>query len=175
MIQNNSAEILFPPGNNDECYTPDYGVTPILKYIPENAVVWCPFDKEDSEFVKQISKTNKVITSHIDNGQDFYKYEPTEHWDIIISNPPFTKKKNIFERALSFDKPFALIAPLTWLNDSAVPKLFMNIKCEMLIFDKRMRFLNNGQIQKKITFSSMYLCHNFLPQQLIFEKLERND
>ena len=54
-----SKEVLYSSGNNDECYTPAYGVEPILKYIPEGAVIWCPFDKEESEFVKLISKTNK--------------------------------------------------------------------------------------------------------------------
>ena len=61
----NSGEILYSAGGNDECYTPAYGVEPILKYIPKGAVVWCPFDTKDSEFVKQISKTNKVIATHL--------------------------------------------------------------------------------------------------------------
>lgn len=107
-----SKKILFSIGNNDECYTPDYAVKPILKYIPKEAIIWCPFDTHESEFVKQISKTNKVIFSHIKTGQDFYNYEPKEKWDMIISNPPFTNKRKIFERALSFNKPFALISHL---------------------------------------------------------------
>lgn len=64
-----------------------YGVEPIIKYIPKDAVVWCPFDKENSEFVQQIvANGNKVVCSHIDNGQDFYSFEPDEHWDVIVSN-----------------------------------------------------------------------------------------
>ena len=80
----NSKDILYSKGNNDECFTPNYAVIPILEYIPKEAVIWCPFDTEESEFVKEISKTNKVIFSHIINGQDFYNYEPNEHWDMII-------------------------------------------------------------------------------------------
>ena len=52
-----SKDILYSKGNNDECYTPDYWVKPILKHLkkfPRNTIVWCPFDKNDSEFVKQI-------------------------------------------------------------------------------------------------------------------------
>ena len=165
-----SKDILFSQGRNDECLTLDYAVKPILKYIPKNAVVWCPFDKEDSEFVKQISKQNKVIFSHIHNGQDFYNYEPSEKWDCIISNPPFTNKKNIFERALSFNKPFALIMSNTWLNDSAPKKLFKDKDMQLLMFEQRMRFMNNGKIDSKITFSSSYFCYNFLPKQIIIEK-----
>ena len=43
-----SGKLMFSGGNNDECYTPDYGVKPILKYIPKGAIVWCPFDTIDS-------------------------------------------------------------------------------------------------------------------------------
>ena len=104
-----SRSILYSQGKNDECMTLPYAVKPIIKYIPEGSRVWCPFDKESSEFVKQISAAGfHVVHSHIDEGLDFYEYEP-EYWDIIVSNPPFSGKRQIFERALSFDKPFALI------------------------------------------------------------------
>ena len=167
-----SAKIMYPKGSNDECYTPDYGVIPILKYIPKNFVVWCPFDKEDSEFVRLLrTRGNKVISSHIDNGEDFYNFEPQEHWDCIVSNPPFTNKKLIFERAISFEKPFALLMSLTWLNDSAPKKLFLDTDLELLMFDKRIKFLNEGITSDKITFSSAYYCWNLLPKQIIMEEL----
>ena len=166
-----SKDVLYSSGNNDECYTPSYGVEPILKYIPEGAVVWCPFDKEESEFVKLISKTNKVVYSHIDLGQDFFEYEP-EYWDVIISNPPFTNKRKYFEGALSFNKPFALIMTNTWLNDSAPKQLFKDRDLQLLMFDKRMKFVSpDGRDNNKITFSSSYYCWNFLPKSIIMEKL----
>lgn len=169
----NSKEVLYSKGNNDECMTPNYGVEPIIKYIQKNAVIWCPFDKEDSEFVKQIRQSgHKVIATHIDNGENFYTYEPDEHWDCIISNPPFTNKRKIFERALSFNKPFALIMSNTWLNDAAPKQLFKDKDLQLLMFDKRMKFMNNGEIQNKITFSSSYYCWNFLPKQIIMEELK---
>ena len=148
------------------------GVLPILKYIPQNAVVWCPFDTEESNFVKLISKTNKVIHSHISEGKNFYNYEPNEHWDCIISNPPFTNKRKIFERALSFNKPFALIMSNTWLNDSAPKQLFKDKGLQLLMFEERMKFNNNGKIDNKITFSSSYYCYNFLPKQIIMDSLK---
>lgn len=166
----NSKKILYSKGNNDECYTPTYGVAPILKYIPKNAIVWCPFDTEQSEFVKQISRQNKVVFSHIDSGQDFFSYEP-EHWDVLISNPPFTNKRKYFERALSFNKPFALIMANTWLNDAAPKQLFKEKELQLLMFDKRMQFINSKITKHKITFSSSYYCWNLLPQQIVIEEL----
>lgn len=168
-----SQKVLYSAGGNDECYTPAYGVIPILKYIPKNWVVWCPFDTENSEFVKLIKANgNDVIASHIDNGRDFYEYEPPCKWDCIISNPPFTNKRKIFERALSFNKPFALLMSLTWLNDSAPKQLFKDKDLQLLMLDKRIKFVNNGVVNNKITFSSGYYCYNFLPKQIICEELK---
>ena len=45
-----SQNILYSAGANDECITLPYAVKPILKYIPKDAIVWCPFDKEWSSF-----------------------------------------------------------------------------------------------------------------------------
>lgn len=168
-----SAKILYSAGSNDECYTPRHAVIPIVKYIPKNKVVWCPFDTDESEFVKVFRENElNVVHSHIKQGQDFYNYEP-EQWDIIISNPPFTNKRKIFERALSFDKPFALIMSNTWLNDSAPKQLFKHKQLQLLMFDKRIKFINNGVINNKITFSSSYFCYNFLPKDIVMESLDK--
>lgn len=151
--------------------TPRYGVLPIVKYLPKDKIIWCPFDKEDSEFVKVLTEQGyKVVYSHIENGQDFYTYEPKE-WDILVSNPPFTNKRQIFERALSFDKPFALIMSNTWLNDSAPKQVFRDKQLQILFFEERMKFSNNGVVQNKITFSSSYFCYNLLPKDIVMDKL----
>ena len=167
-----SGKLMYSEGNNDECYTPAYGVTPILKYIPKDAKVWCPFDTKESEFVKQIGAQNLVISTHISTGQDFLTYTPNFEWDVIVSNPPFTNKRKFFERALSFNKPFALIMTNTWLNDSAPKQLFKDKDLQLLMFDKRMKFHSpDGRPNDKITFSSSYYCWNFLPKQIIMEQL----
>ena len=83
-------------GKNDECYTKRYAVEPLLEFLEpfRNQIIWCPFDTEESEFVKFFRENGfKVVFSHIDNGQDFFQYEP-DQWDLIISNPPFTGKKS---------------------------------------------------------------------------------
>ena len=139
-----SQKILYSKGNNDECYTPKYVVESIIPFLPKNKVIWCPFDRNDSEFVKVlVLKGFQVINTHIDYGQDFYDYEPKQ-WDIIVSNPPFTNKRKIFERALSFEKPFALLMSNTWLNDSAPKVLFKDKDLQLLMFRNRIKFLNNG-------------------------------
>jgi len=166
-----SRSILYSKGRNDENYTPAYAVAPIIEYIPKGSVVWCPFDKLDSYYVQAISDAGfDVCFSHIDDpeGGNFYKYEP-DHWDIIISNPPFTGKRQIFERAMSFGKPFALLMTNTWLNDSAPKKLFKARDLQLLMFDRRIDFSGD----KKITFSSSYFCCDFLPKDIIMAELPK--
>ena len=168
-----SKDVLYSSGNNDECYTPDYGVAPVLEFIPKNKIIWCPFDTEDSEFVKQISRTNEVVHSHIDNEQDFYEYEPP-HWDVIVSNPPFKGKRKIFERALSFNKPFALLMTMTFMNEAAPVQLFEDRGLQLLLFDKRIEFIQPNAKQKgKITFNSSYFCNDFLPRDIVMRRLQK--
>lgn len=157
-------------GGNNECYTPKEVVKVIQKYIPKNKIIWCPFDKSESEFVIELSKTNKVIYSHIDDGKDFYSYEPKEYYDIIVSNPPFENKKKIFERAIELNKPFALIMMNTWLNDSTPKKLFKDINFQLLMLVERIKFIKpNGEEMGRPPFSCSFYCRDLLPKDIIIE------
>ena len=161
-------EFLFTSkGKNDECYTCRYAVEPLLEFLPQfkDKIIWCPFDTEESKFVKVFRENGyNVVNSHISTGQDFYQYEP-EKWDVIISNPPFTNKKEIFKRAISFNKLFCLFMTLTWLNDRAPKLLFKNIGLQLLMFETRMQFKNQNT-DKAINFSSAYFCRDFLPSRV---------
>ena len=164
--------VFYNLKEDDECYTPRYGVEPLMEFLKPfvGKTIWCPFDTETSEFVKVFTEGGfKVERSHIFEGKDFFEYEP-EKWDILISNPPFHNKRAFFERALSFHKPFALLAPVTWLNDSTPKKLFGD-EMQLLMFDKRITFL--GKDTKKINFSSAYFCRGFLPKQIICRELKK--
>lgn len=175
----NSRPILYDhdqTDGSDERLTPAYGVRPIVKYITEGAIVWCPFDAAESQFVKVISAAGfSVEYSHKDSGQNFFDYEPPR-WDIIISNPPFRRKREFFRRAISFGKPFALLMTNTWLNDAAPKQLFKTIDLQLLMFEERIKYTNPfGVANDKITFSSSYYCRDFLPKQIIMESLQSAD
>ena len=163
---------------SDEVYTPKYAVKPILKYLNQKDIVWCPFDKENSEYVKLIKQNgNYVIFSHIDDEENhnFFEYEPQEHYDVIISNPPFSIKDDIIKRLYELNKPYALLLPIPSLQGQ---KRFPFMKdCQALIFDKRINYytdIEKKEIQKGVSFGSFYLCRKFLPKDLIFEELEVN-
>ena len=104
---------------NDEFYTPSYAIIPLLKYILKDKVVWCPFDTEESLFVKHLKQNgNKVIYTHINNGEDFFFCEPEEHYDYIISNPPYSLKTEVLERCFGLGKPFALLLGVVGIFES---------------------------------------------------------
>lgn len=162
---------------SDEVYTPAYAVKPILKYIKKDAVVWCPFDTEQSEYVKMIRAAgHKVIATHIDNGNNFFFYEPEEKYDCIISNPPFSIKDDILQRLNELEKPFAMLLPVPVIQGQ---KRFEYMRdCQILTFDKRVNYYMDASriaVQKGVSFGSLYLCKDFLPRDLIFEKLETEE
>lgn len=154
--------------NNDEYYTPPILARAIVPYVPKDKVVWCPFDTEDSEFVIRLRENgNKVIATHIWNGQNFFTYEPTEHYDMIISNPPFSKKIEVFKRLFDLGKPFAMVMNLVALNYINVCNLFLDKGVQLLIPDKRVSYDGGG-----VSFSSAYFCKGILPNDLVFCHLE---
>lgn len=162
---------------SDEYFTPREAVLPIIKYIDKGNkpqyTIWCPFDSEESEYVKCIREAgHKVIATHIDKGQNFFYYEPDEWYDAIISNPPFSLKDDVLKRLNELGKPYAILLPLPTLQGQ---KRFEYLKdSEALIFDKRINFWQDEahtKMAKGVAFASIYVCKNFLPQDLIFERL----
>lgn len=152
---------------NDEWYTPKYGIKPIIKYLPKNKIIWCPFDTETSNYVKLLKKSGfKVIFSHTKTNKDFFKYEPKE-WDIIVSNPPFSIKNEVLERVYNFKKPFALLLPLSSLEGIFRTNLYSKYGLEVLKFDRRISFNHT----KGISFATGYFCYKLLPEKLIHETL----
>lgn len=164
---------------NDECYTPTYAVEPIIKYLNKDWVIWCPFDNENSYFVKILKKKGfKVIFSHIENDKDFFKYEPN-NWDCIISNPPYSLKGQVIKRCFKLNKPFALLVGVVGLFESQYRfDLFKNNDFEIMYFNKRVAFFNSFEEEKpKLNppFSSVYLCSKLLPKKIIFEELNKKN
>ena len=162
---------------SDEYFTPREAVLPLLDYIDRgnksNYTIWCPFDTEDSEYVKVFREEGyNVIATHIDNGQNFFYYEPEEHYDYIISNPPFSIKDDILKRLYELNKPYAILLPLPSLQGQ---KRFPYIKdSQALIFNKRINFYKDKEhtkIAKGVAFASIYVCKDFLPWDLIFKEL----
>ena len=157
----------------DEYYTPKILVKPILQYLKPHSYVWCPFDTENSEFVILLKEAgHKVVYSHIWLGQDFFEYLPPDFdkVDYIISNPPFSRKLDVFRRLYELGKPFAMVCGLPILNYQEVGEFFLDKDLQLLIVDKKVSFDGNTA-----SFNNSYFCRGILPRDLMFTHLEHNN
>lgn len=114
-----------------------------------------------------------VVRSHINEGNDFFMYEP-EDYDVIVSNPPFSKKDKILERLYELNKPFAVLLPMNSLQGQSRYKLFKN-GIQLLSFDKRIAYHKPDSMDDTVgasPFASAYFCKDVLPNDLILEELQ---
>lgn len=160
---------------NDENYTPRYAVEPILEFIKPHSKIWCPFDTEDSWYVKTFKDLgHEVIVTHLDSGVDFFKTD-TPECDYIISNPPYSLKAEVFERLFEIGKPFAMLVGVVGLFESQKRfELFKSNEFEILYFNRRISFFQDFNDEKpKLNppFSSVYLTSQMLPRQIVFREI----
>ena len=70
---------------NDEFYTPAYAIEPIMKYIKSNSTIWCPFDTEQSLFVKMFREAgHRVVATHLESGYNFFLQSSQPHPQLAI-------------------------------------------------------------------------------------------
>lgn len=122
-------------------------------------IIWCPFDLESSQFVQILKQYGfQVEHSHISENKDFFIYQPKK-WDIAISNPPFSKKLDVFKKFYLWNKPFVMLMNMMALNYQEIGNLFAEMKTDVqfLIPDKKISF--DG---KTSSFCSGYVCYKFL-------------
>lgn len=171
-------DILADSGN-DEFYTPAYAIIPICKYIAAKSKIWCPFDKQESLFVRVFeSLGHEVKATHISNGEDFFALEVPE-CDYIISNPPYSRKGDVLQRLFEIGKPFAMLVGVVGLFESQKRfNMFKTQKFEIMYFNKRVAYFKDYEEQRPSLnppFSSVYVCHNILPRQIIFEEIHKEE
>ena len=128
------------------------------KYIPNDKVIWEAFygDGSSGDYLKELGFN--VIHEPI----DFFE---NDKGDIIISNPPFSTKKEVMTRLKELDKPFIMICPSSMINTKYIKKLFKDDKLQILIPNKRISFIKkiNGVIPdnwgNRCYFDCFYYCY----------------
>lgn len=154
---------------NDEAYTPRYAVEIILPYLKPQSTIWCPFDKDYSEYVRVFKENGfNVINTHIDDGGDFFKIEVPK-CDYIVSNPPYSNKRAVLRRLNQIGIPYAMFLPITLLNDDYSSELDNS---ELLIPNKRTEFKKMGKTSR-IPFKCAYFCKGVLDRQIVFCQMKR--
>jgi hypothetical protein len=144
--------------------TPKSAWSAIEKYIPNDKIIWEAFYGTGSSGTYLTELGKKVIHKPI----DFFE---NNEGDIVVSNPPFTLKKEILTRLKQLDKPFILIMPSSTINTQYVRKLFKN-DLQILIPAKRIQFTKVVDGKEVITpgcnFDCFYFCYKMnLPRDIV--------
>tara|TARA_R100000231_G_scaffold85943_1_gene65220 strand:- start:12 stop:503 length:492 start_codon:yes stop_codon:yes gene_type:complete len=139
----------------DDYGTPKSAWNDIKNFIPSESKIWSPFYLDGKQ--KEIFSELGFDIYH--EKKDFFEYEP-EDYNIIVDNPPFDLKKEIFTRLKELDKPFIIICPSSMINTVYFRDLFRNSKIQILIPRRRIQFIKDGlETQNRCNFDCFYYCY----------------
>lgn len=139
--------ILDITAKSDEYYTLPKHVEAIADNMVywKNMHIWCPFDDENSYFPPILRAHGFTVTA---TSTDFFTTDPPPGVNAIVSNPPFSCKREIIKRIDDLGLPFILILPFLYLNDG-VP---LDYGQQIMLFRKRMHFNTpDGEVNKPRT------------------------
>jgi hypothetical protein len=127
--------------------TPEFVVKPLMKYIPYGVkIIWECASRGKSNIAK-IFRENKfeVIETDVETGFDFLIDKPDFEFDMIVTNPPYYDEKTKFlRRCYEYNKPFALLLPLTTQEGVERGELFQKYGISVIVFDRRIDFTGKG-------------------------------
>ena len=153
---------------HDDYMTPKYAWDWIKDFIPKDKVIWEAF-YGDGESGKILSDLGFNV---IHEETDFFT---NNLGDVIVSNPPFTKKKEVMTRLKEIDKPFIIICPSSMLNTQYVRHLFKDDRLQIIIPNKRINFkkLIDGKVPDnwgdRCSFDCFYYCWKLdLPNDIVW-------
>jgi hypothetical protein len=144
---------------HDDYMTPKYAWENIKEYIPTDKIIWEAFygDGASGKYLTELG------FNVIHEKADFFENDLGE---IIISNPPFSKAKEVLKRLKELDKPFIMIMPSSKINTSYFRDFFGgDKKLQIVIPRKRIHFEKhvNGEPPKDwknaCNFDCFYYCY----------------
>lgn len=148
---------------HDDYMTPKYTWENIQHLIPKDKIIWEAFygDGKSGNFLQELGFN--VIHEQV----DFFE---NNLGDIVVSNPPFSKSKEVLIRLKQLEKPFILILPSSKINTQYVRENYKNQGLQIIIPRKRIQFIKNGnELQNKCNFDCFYYCYKMdLPKDIIW-------
>lgn len=152
-----------------DCYmTPKHAWEDIKEYIPK-VKIWEAFygDGTSGNYLTELGFN--VIHEEI----DFFT-EPPDEWDMIVSNPPFSKSKEIMKQLLIYDKPFIMIMPCGKINTNYFRE-WKDKGLQVIIPRKRIQFVKlvDGKVpdnwKSVCNFDCYYYCYKInLERDIVF-------
>tara|TARA_R110000737_G_scaffold128854_1_gene161289 strand:- start:754 stop:1260 length:507 start_codon:yes stop_codon:yes gene_type:complete len=153
---------------DDEFYTFGKDWKKIEQYIPKNKIVWEPFSNGAFEGVDYLKSITKELIS---NTGDFFDNEWPCGAEIVITNPPFSIKKQVLQRLKELDKPFIMILPTLTLQTKYLKNIYGDdiqviMPTSKIFFYK---WINGEKVHyDKLSYYCCYICYKMnLPKDFI--------
>ncbi len=160
---------------NDNYSTPENAYDCLTNYkemmeFLKDKTIWDPFYNDGSckSLMEKCFPNSKIIHEN----KDFFKEIISKQYDVIISNPPFSKKKEIIDILIKNGKPFILLMQLDTLSRRY---FFKTIEDRMdsfnLIIPKNINSVKFGNEKHKPRFTWAWFCFNceFVDQTIIYK------
>jgi len=145
----------------DDYNTPLYVWEMLLDYLnlDKNTKIYEPFYSNGvaKNYLAKLGYNN-VIHENMNFFDNYDKYD----YEIIISNPPYSIKKNILKTLYNIDKPFVLIVPTAIISKLYMKTIFGKDidKLQFIIPNRRIQFERlDGYNQKRTAFDTIFLCY----------------
>ena len=151
---------------HDDYMTPKSAWENIQQYIPKDKIIWEAFmgDSKSGEYLTELG------FDVIHNDNDFFE---NDEGDIIVSNPPFSKSKEVINRLKILDKPFIIILPSSKINTQYFRimknELQLIIPRNRIHFDKKINGETPVNWKNACNFDCFYYCYKMkLPKDIIW-------
>jgi len=134
--------------------TPPDAFKDIAHLIPTDKVIWDSFygDGKSGEYLQELGF--KVEHHKI----DFYD-DPSFHYDILLSNPPYSNKAKVFQRLREINKPFMMLLPVSTMTKIFL-KTYFKDEIQIVIPKKRIQFVKNGDQNNRCWFDTLWICYD---------------
>ena len=155
-------------GRTDEFFTPKYALNPLLPYLKKEWKIWeCAWGT--GALAKHLKEKGFNV---LDEDVDFLDFDLD--CDVLITNPPYSKKLEFLRRAFEIGKPFAFLMPLTTLEGIKRGKLFGDNGIQLIIPNRRINFITPSGKGSGAWFQTAWFCWKLnLPKELNFVELDR--
>jgi len=134
----------------------------LLPYLEKDKIIYDPFYCNG----KIIEEWDKLGYLCINEKKDAFNREHPE-FDYLISNIPFSCKRECVELGFKLDKPFILLMPIDAMGSKWIKKYWDNL--EFIIPNGRYSFFKKKLKKSSAWFDTMWVCYKINLQKKIIK------
>ena len=138
---------------NDEYYTTLKIWESIRDYIPKNKIIWECFYSPNSKSATHLRNLGfEVVWKDVD-------FFTNNYGDILVSNLPFSKKKEVLTRLKQLDKPFIMLFPTASIQTKFFKNLFENDKVQIRLPTEKLHYEGDSTHPLGASLYTCFICY----------------